>query len=201
MPLVPAVTELVVAELLYLKYQDAHKPAYVYVNSTGCSRADGETVGYETEAMAIYDTMNYVGMPIYTVGTGVAIGQACMLLSAGNKGKRYMLPHATAMLHQPRVPSSGQRQAVEIALKWKEVRPSVAFDPPNSCATRLAPHRDSAPTRNRCLPPLVVGAGAKEGVSGDLEQDHGAERGEAGPRHAAPALHAATGRAGLRRHR
>jgi ATP-dependent protease ClpP protease subunit len=58
---------------------------------------------------------------IYTVGTGVAIGQACMILSAGDKGKRFMTPHATAMLHQPRVPSTGQRQAIELHLKWKEV--------------------------------------------------------------------------------
>lgn len=59
---------------------------------------------------------------IYTVGTGVAIGQACMLLSAGDKGKRYMTPHATAMLHQPKVPSTGERQATELQIKWKEVK-------------------------------------------------------------------------------
>ena len=56
------------------------------------------------------------------MGVGVAIGQACMLLSAGAKGKRFMLEHATAMLHQPRVPPTGQRQAIEIQIKWMEVR-------------------------------------------------------------------------------
>lgn len=55
------------------------------------------------------------------MGVGVAIGQACMLLSAGHKGKRFMLEHATAMLHQPRVPPTGQRQAIEIQIKWMEV--------------------------------------------------------------------------------
>eukprot|EP00191_Tetraselmis_sp_GSL018_P019227 CAMPEP_0177591022 /NCGR_PEP_ID=MMETSP0419_2-20121207/7751_1 /TAXON_ID=582737 /ORGANISM="Tetraselmis sp., Strain GSL018" /LENGTH=137 /DNA_ID=CAMNT_0019081687 /DNA_START=1067 /DNA_END=1480 /DNA_ORIENTATION=+ len=65
--------------------------------------------------------MCYVGNEINTVGVGVAIGQACMLLSAGSKGKRFMLEHATAMLHQPRVPPTGQRQAIEIAIKWREV--------------------------------------------------------------------------------
>eukprot|EP00241_Pyramimonas_parkeae_P006535 CAMPEP_0114251974 /NCGR_PEP_ID=MMETSP0058-20121206/15573_1 /TAXON_ID=36894 /ORGANISM="Pyramimonas parkeae, CCMP726" /LENGTH=334 /DNA_ID=CAMNT_0001365845 /DNA_START=71 /DNA_END=1075 /DNA_ORIENTATION=- len=120
MPLVPAVTELIVAELLYLQYTDAYKPVYLYINSTGCTRADGTTVGFETEATAIYDTMSYVGVEVQTVGVGVAIGQACMLLSAGAPGKRYMLPHATAMLQQPRVPSTGQRQAVEIYIKWQE---------------------------------------------------------------------------------
>lgn len=56
------------------------------------------------------------------MGVGVAIGQSCMLLSAGHKGKRFMLEHATAMLHQPRVPPTGQRQAIEIQIKWREVR-------------------------------------------------------------------------------
>lgn len=110
-----------VAELLYLQYRDRSKPIYMYINSTGCSRADGETVGFETEAYAVYDTMMYVKNSIETIGVGVAIGNACMLLAAGEKGKRYMLPHATAMLQQPRMPSSGQQQATEIEIKWKEV--------------------------------------------------------------------------------
>lgn len=109
------------AELLYMQYTDGRKPVYMYINSTGCTRADGETVGFETEATAIFDTMKYISAPVYTVGIGVAIGQACMLLSAGEKGHRYMMPHATAMLHQPRVPSTGQRQAIEVYIKWREV--------------------------------------------------------------------------------
>ena len=121
MPLVPAVTELIVSELLYMQYTDPQKPCYIYVNSTGCQRADGEVVGFETEATSIYDTMKYIGNDIFTVGTGVAYGQAAMILSAGNKGKRFMTKHATAMLHQPRVPSTGQRQAIEVHIKWKEV--------------------------------------------------------------------------------
>jgi len=121
MPLVPAVTELIVSELLYMQYTDPNKACYIYLNSTGCSRADGEVVGFETEATAIYDTMKYIGNEIYTVGTGVAIGQACVLLSAGDKGKRFMTPHATAMLHQPRIPSTGQQQTTELSIKWKEV--------------------------------------------------------------------------------
>ncbi|KAK9817906.1 hypothetical protein WJX72_004042 [[Myrmecia] bisecta] len=121
MPLVPAVTELIIAELLYLQYKDRTKPMFLYINSTGTSRADGETVGFETEGTAIYDTMSYVTNEVHTVGVGVAIGQSCMLLSAGTKGKRFMLPHATAMLQQPRVPPTGQRQAIEIQIKWREV--------------------------------------------------------------------------------
>lgn len=121
MPLVPAVTELIIAEMLYLQYKDRSKPIYLYINSTGTTRADGETVGFETEGTAIYDTMSFIKNEVHTVGVGVAIGQSCMLLSAGQKGHRYMLEHATAMLHQPRVPPTGQRQAIEIQVKWREV--------------------------------------------------------------------------------
>ncbi|KAL4423092.1 hypothetical protein ABPG77_005897 [Micractinium sp. CCAP 211/92] len=121
MPLVPAVTELIIAEMLYLQHKDRTKPMYLYINSTGTTRADGETVGFETEGTAIYDTMCFVKNEVHTVGVGVAIGQSCMLLSAGEKGKRFMLEHATAMLHQPRVPPTGQRQAIEIQIKWREV--------------------------------------------------------------------------------
>ncbi|EEH59763.1 ATP-dependent clp protease [Micromonas pusilla CCMP1545] len=125
MPLVPAVTELIVSELLYMQYTDATRPCYIYINSTGCQRADGEVLPYSDNANNKVPHLrfaeNFPLQQIYTVGTGVAIGQACMILSAGNKGKRFMTAHATAMLHQPRIPSTGQRQAIELHLKWKEV--------------------------------------------------------------------------------
>eukprot|EP00210_Caulerpa_lentillifera_P001032 g995.t1 len=121
MPLVSAVTELIIAELFYLQYKDATKPVYLYINSSGTTRADGEVVGFETEGMAVFDTMEYIKNDIFTAGVGIAIGQACMLLSAGKKGRRFMLPHATAMLNQPMVPPTGQRQAIEIQIKWREV--------------------------------------------------------------------------------
>lgn len=57
----PAVTELIVSELLYMQYTDPARPCYIYINSTGCQRADGEVVGFETEATSIYDTMKYIG--------------------------------------------------------------------------------------------------------------------------------------------
>ena len=94
----------------------------MYINSTGTCRADGSVVGYETEATAIYDTMNYVSSDIATINVGVAIGNSCMILAAGAKGKRAMLPNATAMLHQPRIPATGSRQAIEIAIKNREVQ-------------------------------------------------------------------------------
>lgn len=121
MPLVPAVTELLIAELLYLQSRDQTTPVNFYINSTGTTRADGETVGFETEGTAVYDAMCFLNCPIYTLGVGVAMGQSCMLLSAGTKGNRFMLPHATAMLQQPRLPPTGQRQAIEVHIKWREV--------------------------------------------------------------------------------
>ena len=68
MPLVPAVTELIIAEMLYLQHKDRTKPIYLYINSTGTTRADGETVGFETEGTAIYDTMCFVKDEVRQLG-------------------------------------------------------------------------------------------------------------------------------------
>ncbi|KAL5135957.1 ATP-dependent Clp protease proteolytic subunit-related protein 3, chloroplastic [Glycine soja] len=121
MPLVPAVTELVVAELMYLQYMDPKEPIFIYINSTGTTRDDGETVGMETEGFAIYDAMMQLKNEIHTVAVGSAIGQACLLLSAGTPGKRFMMPHAKAMIQQPRIPSSGLMPASDVLIRAKEV--------------------------------------------------------------------------------
>ena len=119
MSLVPAVTELIIAEFLYLQYEDSSKPVYMYINSTGTSSPDGQNVGFETEAFAVADTMNYVKMPVHTICVGQAFGMAAMLLATGEKGHRAALPNATIMLHQPR--GSAQGQASDIAIKAREV--------------------------------------------------------------------------------
>jgi ATP-dependent Clp protease protease subunit len=119
MPLVPAVTELIIAELLFLQYQDPDKPIKIYINSTGTSRYDGEPVGFETEAFAICDTMNYIKPPIHTICLGSAMGMAAMLLSAGTKGCRASLPNASIVLHQPK--SYARGQATDIQIRAKEV--------------------------------------------------------------------------------
>merc|ERR1711933_237250 len=64
MPLVPAVTELVIAELLYLNYEDSNRPITMYINSSGTTTPDGRSVGFETEAFAIADVMRYVRPPV-----------------------------------------------------------------------------------------------------------------------------------------
>lgn len=119
MPLVPAVTELIIAELLYLQYEDPEKPIKIYINSTGTSSYSGEPIGFETEAFAICDTMNYIKPPVHTICIGSAMGMAAMLLSAGTKGCRASLPHASIVLHQPKSYTRGQ--ATDIQIRAKEV--------------------------------------------------------------------------------
>jgi ATP-dependent Clp protease, protease subunit len=91
---------LIVAQLLFLDNQDPKKDIFLYINSPGGSVYD---------ALAIYDTMNFVKADVQTVGIGVQASAAAFLLSSGAKGKRFMLPHGTVMIHQP---SSGTRGKV-----------------------------------------------------------------------------------------
>ena len=115
MPLVPSVTELIVAQLLYLNYDNPSKEVYMYINSIG--NAGGQA--FETESFAIADTMNYVQPEIETICLGTAFGTAAMLLANGEKGKRAALPNSSIMLHQPR--SGARGQASDIAIKAREV--------------------------------------------------------------------------------
>ena len=119
MPLVPSVTELIVAQLLYLQSDDPEKPIKIYINSTGTSGYSGEPIGFETEAFAIYDTMKYIKPPIHTICIGSAMGMAAMILSAGTKGCRASLPNSSIILHQPK--SYAQGQATDIQIRAKEV--------------------------------------------------------------------------------
>lgn len=119
MPLVPAVTELVIAELLYLNYESRIDPITMYINSPGTATSSGESIGFETEAFAIADVMKYVRPPVHTIALGQAFGSAAMLLSNGKRGNRSSLPNASIMLNHPR--SIAQGQASDIAIKAKEV--------------------------------------------------------------------------------
>lgn len=113
------VTELIIAQLLYLQSEDADKPIRFYINSTGTSWYDGAAVGFETEAFAICDTLQYIKPPVHTICIGQAMGTAAMILSAGTKGFRASLPHATIVLNQPRTGAQGQ--ATDIQIRAKEV--------------------------------------------------------------------------------
>jgi ATP-dependent Clp protease, protease subunit len=113
------VTELIIAQLLYLQFDDPEKPIFFYINSTGTSWYTGDAVGFETEAFAICDTLNYIKPPVHTICIGQAMGTAAMILSAGTKGFRASLPHATIILNQTR--SGAQGQASDIQIRAKEV--------------------------------------------------------------------------------
>lgn len=114
------VTKLIIAQLLYLQFSDPEKPIFFYINSTGTSWYTGDAIGYETEAFAICDTMSYIKPPVHTICIGQAMGTASMILSAGTKGFRASLPHATIVLNQPRT-GMGQAQATDIQIRAKEV--------------------------------------------------------------------------------
>lgn len=103
-----ATANLVVAQLLFLQSEDAKKDIFFYINSPGGSVYD---------ALAIYDTMQYVTNDIQTVGIGVQASAAAILLSSGTKGKRFLLPHSTVMIHQPSSGTRGKVTDQEIDLK------------------------------------------------------------------------------------
>jgi ATP-dependent Clp protease protease subunit len=104
-PIVDVVANSVIAQLLYLQKADKARDIHVYVNSPGGSVSAG---------LAIYDTMQYVSCPVETVCVGMAASMAAVLLAAGTKGKRYALPHARIMLHQPWGGVQGTAADVEI---------------------------------------------------------------------------------------
>ena len=99
---------LVVAQLLYLEAQDPDKDIQFYINSPGGSVTDG---------MAIYDTMQYVKCDVSTICIGMAASMGAFLLSSGAKGKRFALPNAEIMIHQPSAGTQGQITDMAIHLK------------------------------------------------------------------------------------
>jgi len=100
----------VIQQLLYLQYENRNQEIHFYINSPG---------GSVTSMLAIYDTMQFLECPVVTYCMGVAASAAAILLAAGTKGKRYALPHAKVMIHQPwgRLP---MRQASDIEIAMKE---------------------------------------------------------------------------------
>ena len=113
------VTQLIIAQLLYLQFDDPDKPIYFYINSTGTSWYTGDAIGFETEAFAICDTLNYIKPPVHTICIGQAMGTAAMILASGTKGFRASLPHSTIVLNQNRTGAQGQ--ATDIQIRAKEV--------------------------------------------------------------------------------
>ncbi len=104
------VADLIIAQLLFLEAEDPDKDIHLYINSPG---------GVVTAGMAILDTMNYIKAPVSTICIGQAASMGAVLLTAGEKGKRFALPHARIMIHQP---SGGSRgQATDIMIQAEEI--------------------------------------------------------------------------------
>lgn len=126
MPIVPAVTELLVAQFMWLDYDSPTKPIYLYINSSGTQNEKMETVGSETEAYAIADTMAYCKSDIYTVNCGMAYGQAAMLLSLGAKGFRALQPNSSTKLYLPKVNRSSGA-VIDMWIKAKELEANTEY--------------------------------------------------------------------------
>jgi len=104
-PIDDTVANLIMAQMLHLESEDPDKDIFLYINSPG---------GQMTSLFALYDTMQYVRPDISTVCMGMAASAAAVLLAGGAKGKRFALPHARVMLHQPHGGASGQATDIEI---------------------------------------------------------------------------------------
>ena len=104
------VASTIVAQFLFLEAEDPEKDIFFYINSPG---------GVVTAGMAIFDTMNYIRPKVATICIGQAASMGAFLLSSGEKGKRYALPHARIMIHQPL--GGAQGQASDIAIQAEEI--------------------------------------------------------------------------------
>jgi len=105
------VASSIVAQLLFLEAQDPDKDIYFYINSPG---------GVITSGLSMFDTMNYIKPDIVTICIGQAASMGAFLLASGTKGKRYALPHARIMIHQPS--GGAQGQSTDIQIQAKEIQ-------------------------------------------------------------------------------
>ena len=104
------VANLIIAQMLFLESEDAEKDIHLYINSPG---------GVVTAGLAIYDTMQYLKAPVSTICVGQAASMGALLLASGTAGKRYALPHARIMIHQPL--GGFQGQATDISIHAQEI--------------------------------------------------------------------------------
>lgn len=107
-PINDEVANNIMAQLIFLEYENPEKDITLYINSPG---------GYVSSGLAIYDTMQHIRPNIATICIGNSISMAAVLLAAGTKGKRYALPHSRIMLHQPSGAATGQSSDIQIHAK------------------------------------------------------------------------------------
>jgi len=119
-PIDDHVSNLIIAQLLFLEAEDPEQDIYIYINCPG---------GIVTSGLAIYDTMQYIKPDVQTICIGQAASMGAMLLSAGTKGKRFALPHSRIMIHQPSGGFEGPSADVEIhakeIMKMREVLDNI----------------------------------------------------------------------------
>jgi ATP-dependent Clp protease protease subunit len=109
-PIDDHIANLMIAQMLFLEADDPEQDIFLYINSPG---------GYVTSGLAIYDTMQYIRPDVSTICIGQAASMGSLLLTAGAKGKRYSLPHARIMIHQPA--GGFQGQATDIEIQAREI--------------------------------------------------------------------------------
>jgi ATP-dependent Clp protease protease subunit len=105
--------EMVVERMLYLEATDPEKPIYFFINSPG---------GVITSGMAIYDVMRMISSPVYTITMGMAASMGAILLTAGEKGHRYVFEHAKVMIHQPLISGQIVAPAIDIKIHAEEIK-------------------------------------------------------------------------------
>lgn len=111
-PIDSEVANLIVAQLIHLESEDADKDISVYINSPG---------GEMSSMMAMYDTMQHIKPEVSTICIGMAASAAAVILTAGERGKRYVLPHARVLIHQPHLPGGLEGQASDIEIHAREI--------------------------------------------------------------------------------
>ena len=136
-PIDDYVANAVIAQLLFLQMEDSKKDIHIYINSPG---------GSVTAGMAIYDTINFLQCDVVTYCVGQAASLACLLLAAGTSGKRYALPNARVMIHQPTGGAGGQTSDISIAAKeilnWRKTLNEVLAKHTNQTAKKIEEDSD-----------------------------------------------------------
>ena len=136
-PIDDDVSNLVIAQMLFLEAEDAERDIFLYINSPG---------GVISSGMAVYDTMQYISPSVQTICMGQAASMAAVLLAAGAKGKRFGLPNSRVMIHQPSGGSQGQASNIEIyakeILRWKDKLNQVVSDHTGQSLKKVAKDTD-----------------------------------------------------------
>ncbi len=150
---------LIIAQLLFLESEDPEKDIHLYINSPG---------GVVTAGMAIYDTMQYLKTPVSTICVGQAASMGAVLLAAGTKGKRFALPHARIMIHQPL--GGFQGQATDISIHAQEIlrlRDDAERDPGRSIPGSRS---SGSPPIPSAISSWVASAAKEYGIIDDVVQ-------------------------------